>query len=480
MPEADDWLERLHNEMRARETKLRRFEDYYRGKHPLAFATSEYRAEFGALLEGYADNWTRLIVDAVRERLFIVGFRFGVTDDAQDDEDGEDPDEVADSETWAIWQANRLDSRHQQAIATSLVCAESHGLVWPGPDSSVEVSRASGAVTFRPGQQPPRITFEHPLQMKVATDPADPDRRRAALKKWIDADGHGQAILYLPGELRHYRTEEQVADGVSTSWREVRAGPNPLEVVPVVPIENRPDLFGRPESEIADVIPNQDAINKLAQDMLIASEYGAYVARLITGVEEPKDPETGQVIEGWESKALKRRILSVAAPDARGITFQATDLSNFVTALDNRVNSIASQTRTPPHYLNASADRLSGESIKAAESGLVAKAREKQLHYGEAFEDIMRLAHRARGDMQRAQAQDAETLWRDPETRTEGEHVDAVIKKRRSLPLSWQGAMEDLNYSPTAIERERRRIRREQLEFGFGAEMDDDDLGEPA
>lgn len=472
MPDSpQEWLQHLSTRLDNRRPRISKFEAYYRGDHPLAFATSEYREEFGRLLEGYADNWCRLIVDAVRERLFVVGFRFGATDDL--DEDQPDPDEIADRETWAIWQANRLDSRHQQALATSLVAEESYGLVWPGADSRVEIS-ASGQVRLIPGQRPPRVTFEHPLQAIVEEDPADPDHRLAALKRWVDSDGHANAVVYLPEQLAKFRTEKPVAKGVTTSWTLTEEQVNPLFMVPMVPLENRPDLFGQPTSEIDDVIPNQDAINKLAADMLVASEYGAFVQRLITGVEIPTDPETNQPLEGWDSQALKKRILTVKAPDARGISFQATDLRNFVTALDNRVNSVASQTRTPPHYLNASADRLSGESIKAAESGLVAKAREKQSHYGERFEEIMRLAHLARGDMERATAMDAETLWRDPETRTESEHTDAVIKKLKARLISWQAALEDLNYSPTAIQRMRRQIRQDALEFGLGVDFNDD------
>lgn len=477
-----EWVEQLAGTLTNRQAPLARYERYYRGKHPLAFATSEYRQEFGRLLEGYADNWTRLIVDAIRERLFVVGFRFGITDDAEDGQNEADQDEVADRETWGIWQANKLDARHQQAITTALVCSVAYGLVWP-PRGSTITEAADGSLTVDMQGRPPRITFEHPRQMLVAHDPADRDVRLAAVKVWRDYDKHQRATVYLPDRVVRFRADRPSSDMGNFDLKRLRpieTVENPFGVVPVVPIENRPDLYGEPESEIADVIPNQDAINKLASDMLVASEYGAFVQRLLTGVEAPKDPETNEVIAGWDHAALKKRILTVAAPDARGVSFPATDLRNFVTALDNRVNSIASQTRTPPHYLNASADRLSGESIKAAESGLVAKAREKQLHFGEQFEELMRLAHLVRGDFERARAVDAETLWRDPETRTEGEHVDAVIKKRKALPLSWEGAMEDLNYSPTAIDRERRRIHRESLEFGFGADLDAEDLGESA
>jgi hypothetical protein len=45
----------------------------------------------------------------------------------------------------------------------------------------------------------------------------------------------------------------------------------------------------------------------------------------------------------------------------------------------------------------------------------------------------MRLAFAYRGDTIRAEAVDVETIWADPEARSEGELVDALVKMRQSL-----------------------------------------------
>jgi hypothetical protein len=74
---------------------------------------------------------------------------------------------------------------------------------------------------------------------------------------------------------------------------------------------------------------------------------------------------------------------------------------------------------------------------------LVAKVGRKQLALGEGWEEVMRLAFMVRGDKKRSQENAAETVWRDPEYRTEGEHIDAVVKLRAlGVPLEvlWQKA----------------------------------------
>lgn len=467
-----DWVEHLTGMLAVRQPHIKKMEDYHAGDHPLAFASSEFREEFGRILEDYSDNWCELIADAPLERLKVTGFRFGVPngdDPAPEPESngpGNDDDdaESADMETWRIWRANRLTTGHRQAIRTSLVTGRSYGLAW--------YPRIEGGL--------PRVTFEHPSDFVAEWDPQDPSRAVAAWKQWVGLDGHGHAVLITTETVANYRTTSAVysqtvhRDGAQASvwagtWQLVTEEENPLRIVPVVELPNRPDLKGRVRSELATVIPNQDAINKLAQDMLIASEYGGFVQKTASGVEIEVDPQTGQPVEAF--KPNKSRFLHSEDPGARFASIPHTPLANFVSALDNRVNSIASQTRTPPHYLNASADRLSGESIKAAETGLVAKVYEKHEHLGYPLSLLMRYAHLIRGDRDRYESEDVEVLWSDPESRTEAQHTDAIIKQYQAGLISWQVALEKLDYSPTEIRRMRSQVRRERLEasaFDFG------------
>lgn len=412
---------------------LRRLGDYYEGRHRLAFASEKFRAAFGGLFGAMSDNWCPIVVDAVEERLGVQGFRFDSDD--------------ADADAWRIWQRNALDADAGLAHGDALTYGGAAALVWAGDDGA------------------PRITVESPLQVVVAHAPGDRRRRTSALKRWIDDDEFAYATLYLPDVILRYRSDRKMAGAADLAapvdWRpRGEEIDNPLGVVPVVPLVNRPRTLGDGESEIAGVIPLQDAANKLLSDLLVASEFGAFKQRWATGLEIPTDPETGAPIEPFNG-AVSRLWVAESETTKFG-EFTATDLRNYVVAIDLIVSHIASQTRTPPHYLNPSADRLSGESIKAAETGLVAKVKRKQRHFGEAWEEVLRLAFAVTGDP-RAAATSAETIWADPESRTESEHVDAVAK-RQAIGVPWPQLMEDLGYSPQQIERMRAQLRLDALD----------------
>lgn len=473
--EPSEWVNKLSSDLSARAADISEYDDYYSGRHPLLFTTSDFREAFGRMLDGYADNWCRIIIDAAVERLTPQGFRFPIEEDA--DEPGEQA-ATGDKDAWRIWQANKLDARMQVGFVESMVSGVAYLMVWYPDGTVIE----DGNVRLGPGL--PKITVEHPGEVIVAYEDGDRDKRTAGLKVFGDGNGGRRATLYLPNRIHKFVEKERTDPNThqkKMAWVEDEevGGPNPLGVVPIVPLVNRPRLmYPHGESELVEIIPNQDAINKLAKDMLVASEYGAFPQRWATGVEVPTDPETNEPIEDWVPDVS--RFLTTANPDARVGSLQAADLSNFVTALDNRVNSMASQSRTPPHYLNASADRLSGESMKAAEAGLVARVREKMMHLGEGLVEAMSLSFAVLDDP-RAKVDDAVVLWADPETRTEAAHADATVKKFQAGILPWQMTMEALGYSPTEIDRARDMKQREALEFGFGADLEDEeDLAEPA
>ena len=419
------WIARLERLLDARAPEARRFADYYDGQHPLFFATAKYRELFGQLFRGFADNFCGVVVDAVEERLDVQGFRFGTsaTIDAADE---------ADRDAWRIWQVNQLDAWSGNAHTEALVKGEAYALVSP----------------FRnewPDSRTPLITIEDALECVVETSPANRRVRLAALKRFRGDDDRLRATLYLPDRIEKYieRSSDRPVTNASqmtglvtaptpVQWEPLitHGEPWPLEnmlgMVPVVPLVNRPRLSGFGRSEIAPVTPIQDALNKLFTDMLVASEYGAFRQRWATGIEIPTDPQTGQPTEPY--KTAIDRFISTAAPDARFGEFEQTDLATYVKAIETAVQHIATITRTPPHYLLGQSGTFpSGESLKATETGLVAKARRKMRHFGESWEDIIRLSFLALEDS-RGKIMDSETIWADPESQAEAEHVDALVK----------------------------------------------------
>jgi hypothetical protein len=411
----------LEQELASRQVLLQRLQDYHDGKHRLAFTSQKFRDAFGGMFASFADNWCQLVVDAVEERLNVEGFRYGT-------------DPKADKDAWLIWQANSLDAESQLAHSESLIKGDAFAIVW-GDDN---------------GQ--PKVSIESPRDVVVAYEPGNRRRRIAALKKWRDEDGY-HCTLFTPNFVYKYDKDDQDVNG---DWKPYLTTTepwplrNPLGVVPVVPVTNRGSLtssYG--VSEFLNVIPQQDAVNKLLADMLIASEYIAYPQRYVTGMEIPVDENTGRPIAPFNVSLDK--LLVAEDPAAKFGSLTAGDLQNYVTGIETLVQHIASQTRTPPHYFYLGGNFPSGDAIKSAETGLVAKTRRKMRFYGEAWEEVMRLCFKVLGDP-RGNETTTETIWADPEYRSESELADALIK-RSAIGVPRQQLWEDAGYTQTQIAR---------------------------
>ena len=452
------WVDKLLTKLNTQSTYTNAFEAYYDGTQPLpiALSTKQYRKEFEAMLVNVRDNWMPLVVDAVAERTNITGFRLS-----------EDP--AADKSASDLWQRNHLDADSKLAHATALTTGRCPIMVWAGADGKAE------------------ITVEHPSQIVIAYASGSRRQRVAALKSWCDEwTGETWVNLYLPGDIHKFKARGKVEGqlgGVVTlsdprfpgfnggavpidvgnyivTEREPKV-PNPLGVVPIMELRNRMRLRdGHCRSEIMEVISTQDQIDKTTIDMLVASEFAAFRQRWATGVDIPED-DAGNPVEPFATAV--DRLWTVPDPNARFGDFNPADLGQYVKVLENRVQSIAARTRTPPHYfLGQSGAFPSGESIKSAETGLVAKVRDRMVSFGEVWEEAVRLAFTVDGDHAKAAAMSAEVIWADPESRSESEHVDSVMKKK-SLGVPTAQLWEDLGYTPQQIERFRSMLLDEAL-----------------
>jgi len=497
------WLARLLKKLDTRMASMQRYENYYDGDQPLEFATKKFREAFGDLFADFADNFSALVVDSVDERLDVEGFRFPYGEDAPDDDEeaggapegteSADADDVdaADDDAWRIWQANHLDAESQLAHVDALIKGTCYLHVSPYRGDWIN-------------PQTPSITVEDALQCYVETAPNNRLLRRAAVKRWVDDSGYLFANVYLPEALYKFQTVAQVVNangdatgkqGVSTEWvarqeplfddhgnvildpvtgeeaAEPWPLPNDLGVVPIVPLPNRARLSGagrEGKSELAEVISVQDAINKACSDMLLASEFGAFGQKYITNFRLETDVATGKPKQPFQIGV--DRLFVVPPPEdgeseAKFGEFTPTPLDGYVSQIAMLVQHLASITRTPPHYFLANMGNFpSGEALRAAEAGLVTKARRRQRIYGESWEEVLRLAFRLLGDP-RGESVISETIWRDAETRTEAEHVDAQLKQA-ALGVPLQQIWANLGYTPTQQERFR-RMRAEEAAWGL-------------
>lgn len=388
------WVKRLETKLAERRSYAQIMSRYYVGDHPLPLAHEKARSHFQRMLRFSRANWTGLIVDTVAERLHVEGFRLGGAEDSDED-------------AWGIWQGNDLDAESELVHTEALVCGETYVTVWSNP-ADAEV---------------PLITPESPTQMIHEYDRGNRRELAAALKVWDDdwtTEKH--ATLYLPDGIYKYRAAKS-----STEWSEREATlANPLRMVPVAVFRNRPRLLDGGRSEIEDLTDIQDRVNKIIFDMAMASEYAAFRQRYSIGMEIPRDEDNNPKAP-FESAI--DRLWMAEDPEVKFGEFAATDLGPYIHAIESDIRMMAAISRTPPHYLLGAMVNISGDALKAAESGLSSKARSRTRQFGEAWERVIRLAFAVLDDP-RAKERDSEVIWRDVETRTEGERVDALTKMK--------------------------------------------------
>ncbi|MFI6228892.1 phage portal protein [Micromonospora echinospora] len=418
------WLTRLYERLQRQAKTFDWYDAYYRGKPPnLPWLPEQARDEFHRLLALTKANYMGLVVDSMVERMQIEGFRIG-----------DDPG--ADATTWAIWQANNMDAVSDQVLLESAIGGTACLLVAPNPG--------------RPDR--PLIYGEHPTQAIVEYEPGTGGRVRAAgLKVWADDwTGDLMATVYRPDGLYKFRAPKPTSGGVvKPRWerREVRGeswpAPNPLGEVPLIEVPNNPRMLGGGVSEIADVVEVQDRICKTLADRLMTQDYGAFPQKWAKGF-----PDTDA--EGNPNRidiGRNRIVTSDAAETAFG-QWDAAPLDPYSAAKREDVKDIASRTRTPAQYLLGEMSNVNGETLKASESGLVSKVRQRTRTAGEGIEDVVLLVRRAAGLA--GPDEQVETIWRNPEFRTEGELVDALTKMatlgvpQEALWEKWGASQEEI------------------------------------
>ncbi|UAW09271.1 portal protein [Mycobacterium phage Timothy] len=388
-------------------------------------------------------GYPRLYVDSIAERQSVEGFRLGDADEA-------------DEELWQWWQANNLDIEAPLGYTDAYV----HGR------SYITISRPDPQLDLSWDPNIPIIRVEPPTRMHAQIDPRI-GRVAKAIRVAYDEEGNEvqAATLYLPtGTFGWFKQDNEWYD-----WFNDQHG---LGVVPVVPLPNRTrlsDLYGT--SEITPELRSMtDAAARILMLMQATAELMGVPQRLIFGIKPEEigvDPETGQTF----FDAYLARILAFEDAEGKIQQFSAAELANFTNALDQIAKQVAAYTGLPPQYLSTASDNpASAEAIRAAESRLIKKVERKNLIFGGAWEEAMRIAYRLmKGGEVPPDMLRMETVWRDPSTPTYAALADAAVK----LYGNGQGviprerARKDMGYS-IAERAEMRRWDEEEAAMGIG------------
>lgn len=378
---------------------------YYAGLQPLAFLSPEARKALGDRFGRLATNLPRLAVTSLAERLRVTGF--------------------TGADVWTDWLRNDLDQESGIAHREALLLGAAYVIVWAD------------------GLGRPKVTIESAKQVAVLTDPGT-RRITAAVKRWETA-ATTEASVFLPDRIVRLRAEQTGA--TTQGFKVIDELANPLGVVPVVRLRNGDRLLDDGVSEITDLVPLVDGLNKLLTDMMVTSEYVGRPRRWATGIELEEDEDGNAVNPIPEGD----RAMISENDAARFGQLDAANLDGYGAAVDVLLGQIMAVSALPAHYIGQLSDTpASADALRAAEASLTARAESRQAAFGRAWEDVARLIVGVR-DGADPQLVDVRVTWADAATRSIAQEADAVVKLYQAglLPASY--ALKRLGYSDTEV-----------------------------
>ena len=397
-------------------------DSYYEGTQPLAYLSPESKTALGNRFGRMASNLPRLAVTALAERLRIIGF--------------------SDEKLWADWLRCDMDQLSGVAHREALLLGDSYVIVW---------ADLAGK---------PSVTIESAKQIAVQRDPGTREIV-AAVKRW-ETETTTEAVLYLPDAITRYSANHT---GAALGFKTVATLRNPLGVVPIVDLRNSDrilDDYG--SSEIEDMMPLVDGLNKSLVDMMTTSEYVGRPRRWATGIELEERPvidsdgnpvlddDNQPVVEAVNPIPEGNRAMIAEQPEAKFGQLAAADLGGYGESVNVLLGQIMAVSTLPAHYVGIFTDNpASADALRASEASLTARAEARQQTFGRAWERVAKLIVAIRDRIDLAQVPDISVKWADAATRSVAQEADATVKLFQTGLLPRDFALKKLGYSDAEI-----------------------------
>jgi len=396
------------NALTSENTEMNRFRSYFEGNQELVYSTELFKKIFGDAFSGFSDNWVKVIVNVVKDRLKLVSFDF------EDDGDFTLADEI-----WRVLRLNNINTQQRDLHEGVLVEGRAFIIVWPDEE-------LGATVDWQPGQIC-RVFY-------------DPDRRTKplwAIRRWVTELGDTYITFYTPENVYKYIDRSITSTGGNTSGSSSSALteipgvgafgnleqriidnepwplPNPFNRVPVVEFNNTSYT-----SEIKDAIPQQNALNKTLLDMLVTGEFQAFPQRVVeTMASEPAGGWTAGAGEVWHF---------TPSVDADGkyipsqfTTFAVADPSTYIEPIQMWLEHMALTSSTPVRYFTQSdrggrGDSPSGDSLLVDDKSLNDKVEAKQDFLDTGWMEVARLIAIAIGKSE-TQTLIGNAVWQGPQ-----------------------------------------------------------------
>jgi len=327
----------LHN----KQARITTLWDYYRGRHQLKWSLAKLQEVFQNQQVSFVQNWVYVVIASVLERIELVRF----------DTDKEASTQLLEDMFTDLDGQLEAEAVHEEV----LVAGEAFLVAGRDPDDNIE------------------LYHNDAKNMLAVYDVERPRQMNFAAKWWAGTGDTIRLNLYYPDKVMYYIKKGKLSEagGSTKGWApyvspETGEGEAVHDFTGIPVFHFRRDKKGIPEA--LNILPVQDAVNKLTADMMVCAEFAAFPQRWIISNAE----NDGKVPYGSFST------LEIPAGDGESQgsaagTFPAADLGNFLKAIESNAHAIAIISRTPKHYFLAQGGAPSGEALLAMEAPLVKK-----------------------------------------------------------------------------------------------------------
>ncbi|MEV4672177.1 phage portal protein [Actinomadura sp. NPDC049382] len=323
------------------------------------------------------------VVNARSHAMYVDGFRT--------------PRSADDVPAWDVWQRNRFDARQIGVHRSALAYGAAYATVLPGEPVPVMRGASARHMTALYGDDDdwPRFALE---------------KRKSGWRLFdeeavyvFDGAADGEALRFLG-----YKLHGAQMDGEA--------------VCPVVRYRDTDDLDDPVSGIVEPLMDLQDQIDVTTFALLVAQQYGAFRQRYILGWATESEEE--------KLKASAAKLWTFEDPDVKVGEFNQTDLKGYIDSREATLRHLATVSATPAHELLGQLANLSAEALAAAEAGYRRAVTENQTVLGESHEQALNLVA---SYMNMAPDPSASVRWRDTESRSLAQTVDALGKLTQML-----------------------------------------------
>lgn len=315
--------------------------NYYNGKHQLTFSSQKMREIFKTSELQFTQNWCAAVIESTADRLTLQGW--------------DNPTEELDDRLDTFYTNRKLQILSRQVHKDAIITGNGYVLL-DIVDGEVMLYR------------------NDPRTICVIYSEERPDEKRVAAKLY-KVENTRKLILYYPDYIQIYEASASSENAANFKLTEELR----TDGIPLVHFRTMPEL--------RNIIPLQDAINKIYSDMMVVSEFNAFRQRYIV---------TNADISSLE--ASPSSIMRIPRGETDGMEntqvgeFSAADIGQYLDTIDKLTNAIAIISRTPKYYFMSTGANVSGETLMVMEAPLVKKIKQLQESFGQSWLDLARLA----------------------------------------------------------------------------------------